>query len=208
MSLSREDMLRELELLPMWRSRMPPVLGGHEPGTTLPVEQLPEPQTLDSAPIAQRVVEAPSLPEHTEAEMQDAPVAIPATPTMQPEVTTPWLLVCPHSADADQQRLLQAIIQALHLPENDWTLSSNALAMAAKECRNVVLFGVEAANAFFNITTTEGAPLRGQLQQHGNTRVVITHHPAQILAQPLLKREVWHDLCLLLEDNASRSSQA
>ncbi len=200
MSLGREDMLRELELLPMWRSRVAPVMVGEDPAVALPQETAAEP----IAPMPEPPVIVALVPE----EVAVAPVvAIVAhsisnspAPAATPTVTTTWLLVCPDSADADQQRLLQAIIQAMHLPEAEWTLSHHALTMADTQCRFVLLFGVEAANAYFNTAFSEVAPLRGQVQQQGDTRVVITHHPAQMLAQPLLKREVWQDVCLLLAE--------
>jgi len=39
---------------------------------------------------------------------------------------------------------------------------------------------------------------RGQIHQYQHTRLIVTHHPEQMIADPSLKAQVWADLCLAL----------
>lgn len=39
---------------------------------------------------------------------------------------------------------------------------------------------------------------RGQLGQYHGAKLIVTHHPQQVLDDPVLKAEVWTDLCLAM----------
>ena len=108
------------------------------------------------------------------------------------------MLVSPALPEVDGHALLQAIIQAMQLPEQGWTLVQHAVPASDTQCRFVVLFGLQAATAFLGAPQAELQALRGKLHVLGDTQWIVTHHPREMLAQPALKREVWHDLCLLL----------
>lgn len=239
MTVTREDMLRELELLPMWRLRAP--LAQALPLTTLPEQTtLTEPNSFaeSSAPaesmtlVESTVVEASiayakqvtaaepvvtHVPEVAVAPMVDAKVEVIAEalviqapevsaaedlplPELSPEtlVQSPWFLYSPQAGDAASQSLLQNIVRALQLPVEEVALHQQALSVQEVKARFAVLFGLEAANQFLGTEHRALAAVRGQLFTHGGMRYVITHGPAAMLENPQLKREVWHDLCLLL----------
>lgn len=206
MSLTREDMLRELELLPVWRPRI------------AAVAPLPSIEIQPSAPVA-----AESRTEETLVMVRDEaptePVNMPAMPAdpqlVETSVTaetktaesgsesliqSPWLLLCPQAGDDAAQTLLQNIMRALKLPAEVVLLHQQNISCVQVQSRFCVLFGLEAANHFLGTAHTDIAMVRGQVLRQGDMCCVITHHPQAMLAQPALKKDVWHDLCLLLAE--------
>lgn len=209
MSLNREDMLRELELLPVWRARLP-APASLQAATVIEAVATPLVAEVAVEVVAEPVVEA-SVPEVVEMEV---PVSIALEQTPQaplpevneplPEVAvellvqTPWLLYCPQAEDAQSQQLLHNILRALQLSLEVVTLYQQQLVSAQVGSRFCVLFGLDAANRFLAADYLEIAAVRGKILTDGDRQVVVTHHPQAMLENPLLKREVWQDLCLLL----------
>lgn len=245
MTVTREDMLRELELLPVWRLRAPLA-------EALSVPTLPEQTTLTQpnassesispaesmtlvesmavevsiAHVEQVVAAEPvvtHVPEVAASPMVDAKVEVVAEALViqapevsaaeglpmaesspEPLVQSPWFLYSPQAGDAGSQSLLQNIVRALQLPVEEVALQQQAVSLQQVKARFGVLFGLDAANQFLGTAHRELAAVRGQLLTHGDMRYVITHGPSAMLENPQLKREVWHDLCLLLaQKNAS-----
>lgn len=217
MSLGREDVLRELELLPVWRLRQP-VAQSDLPAIALPMapdtstetltqqstQALPEtrPETV-SETMPETIVTEPVIGLSVESE----PAAIVAmAETMQPEASTApliqsaWFLLCPHMDDLAAQQLLENIVRALKLAPEELHIAQQPVKIAHVQSRFAVLFGLEAANTFLGTNHTDLASIRGQIFTHAEMRYVITHHPDAMLANPLLKKEVWYDLCLLLAE--------
>lgn len=199
MSVTREDMLRELELLPVWRLRSPMA-------ETLPSANLPE-TTVIAAPevVAMPAVEVVevSVDVVAGALVAEADAATVAEIKMadiapEPMLQSPWLLYCPQAGDAQSQQLLQNIMRALQLPAEDVVLHQQTISLSQVKTRFGVLFGLDAANQLLASDHRELATVRGQLLTHGDMTYVITHHPRAMLENPLLKKEVWQDLCLLL----------
>ena len=115
-----------------------------------------------------------------------------------PSIHSPWLVYCPMAEDADSQQLLQNILKAMQLPEGQFEVVQQPTLHAQTRVQYAVVFGLQAANTFLGAHYAQLEEVRGQIHQHGETQVVITHHPRDMLAQPALKKEVWFDLCLLL----------
>ncbi|MFD0914179.1 hypothetical protein [Methylophilus luteus] len=233
MSLTREDMLRELELLPVWRLRAPiaaanlpdtAVLAAATsfaepqpaqtadilPETVVATAVVAEPVIVESAMIEPALVE-PALVEPTVVPAAAEELAVPPLTTTEvaaeiaaaevispPLVTTPWLILCPSAADAAAQQLLQNIVQALKLPHETLHVSEQALQASQVQSSFCVLFGLQAANTFLGSSHADIAEVRGRLLTHADVSYVVTHHPQAMLENPLLKKQVWHDLCLLL----------
>lgn len=206
MSLNREDMLRELELLPVWRARVPAPTS-LQAATVVEAVATPLVAEVAVEVVAEPVVEA-ATPEVIELEV---PVSIEFEQAPLPEVNeplsevavellvqTPWLLYCLQTEDAQSQQLLQNILRALQLPLEVVTLYQQQLVSAQVDSRFCVLFGLDAANRFLAADHLEIAAVRGKILTDGDRQVVVTHHPQAMLENPLLKREVWQDLCLLL----------
>jgi hypothetical protein len=197
-SLTREDMLRELELLPVWRPRMPPVTNA-SPGLSEPLSVVPAEVEVEKTDALPEV--APAEPVSTPTAVESASQeAIENAEHLSPDIQATWLLLCPQASDASSQELLQNIIRALKLPAEEVLLYQQALQATRAQSRFCVLFGLEAANHFLATSHSDIASVRGRLLKHGDTTYVITHHPHVMLENPLLKKEVWHDLCLLLAE--------
>ncbi|WP_370583275.1 hypothetical protein [Methylophilus sp. QUAN] len=208
MSLNREDMLRELELLPVWRARVPAPTS-LQAATVVEAVATPLVAEVAVEVVAEPVVEAVT-PEVVELEVpvsiefEQAPQAPLPEVNEPPEVAvellvqTPWLLYCSQTEDAQSQQLLQNILRALQLPLEVVTLYQQQLVSAQVDSRFCVLFGLDAANRFLAADHLEIAAVRGKILTDGDRQVVVTHHPQAMLENSLLKREVWQDLCLLL----------
>ncbi|MGQ2966997.1 hypothetical protein, partial [Methylophilus sp.] len=219
MSLAREDMLRELELLPVWRLRAP-IQADSLPEVVTSIAELQPAQTADVVPeavVATTVVAAPVTAEPVmvepvmvepgvalaPAEEQLAPPVVttedqPEEVVSQPLIDTPWLVLCPQAADAAaqqllQNQLLQNIVQALKLPPETLHVSEQALQASQVQSRFCVLFGLQAANTFLGTSHADINILRGSLLTHAEVSYVVTHHPQAMLENPLLKKQVWHD---------------
>lgn len=208
MSLTREDMLRELELLPVWRLRSPLA-------ETLPPARVPETAPItDAQMVATPVVEGAGMPMDVVAEMpvvqEDAATLIaeikPPDIAPEPVLQSPWLLYCPQAGDAPSKQLLQNIVRALRLPAEEVVLHQQIVSLDQVKTRFCVLFGLEAANQFLNAEHRELVSVRGQLHTQGNMAYVITHDPRAMLENPQLKKEVWQDLCLLLAQKEMESA--
>lgn len=206
MSLNREDMLRELELLPVWRARLP-APASLQAATV--VEPVATPLVAEVAvevvaePVAEAAVpEVVGLEVPVSIEFEQAPLPEVNEPLTEVAVEllvqTPWLLYCPQAEDAQGQQLLQNILRALQLPLEMVTLYQQRLVSAQVGSRFCVLFGLDAANRFLAADHLEIAAVRGKILTDSDRQVVVTHHPQAMLENPLLKREVWQDLCLLL----------
>jgi len=251
MHLNREDRLRELELLPMWRVRMPPVLDLADEPVAL-VAAMPDQVSVaeapadtavkaqfvtdnsEAAPLPESVMPSSFMPEVSSAnehaaqawqperhasapaqklpladdhfEQDEAPPAVstPATPAepvavdVVPLVQSPWLLYTPAPSHAAGVQLLQNILQALQLPLDEASVQHTPLQRQQVSSRFCVLFGLAAANQFLGTEYENIVAVRGQLHAEGDLCYVITHDLESMLQTPLLKREVWQDLCLLL----------
>jgi uracil-DNA glycosylase len=220
MSLTREDMLRELELLPVWRLRAPietaglpdtATLAAAEPQPAQTADILPETVVATAVAVEPVIVESamiePAMIEPTVVPAAAEELAVPPLTTAEiaaakvvspPLVTTPWLVLCPSAADASAQQLLQNIVQALKLPPETLHVSEQALQASQVQSRFCVLFGLQAANTFLGSSHADIDAVRGRLLTHADVSYVVTHHPQAMLENPLLKKQVWHDLCLLL----------
>lgn len=207
MSLGREEMLRELELLPMWHLRQPQppivteLVSVAEPVTPAEVPQVAAEVFVASvvAPPDSRVVLATSP--SVETEVQALPAEGGVTAPIAPRIVSPWILYCPDTVDADGQALLLNILKATQLPQEQLLLQQQPVVAADVSAQYGVLFGLSAANTFLGTQHADIAQVRGQILQVDDCAYVITHSPQAMLANPALKRQVWHDLCLLLAKN-------
>ena len=206
MSVTREDMLRELELLPAWRPRMPANLQAevHESpveGEVIVAVSAKEADATFTEPLVETVI----VPELVNSGMRLQPPAEPLlqstapvlTEVVEPVVKTPWLLYCPQAGEASLP-LLQNIVRALQLPPEALSLHLQPVHHSRVKASFCVLFGLDEANQFLGADYQEIAAVRAQILMHGDMAVVVTHHPQAMLETPLLKRETWQDLCLLL----------
>lgn len=192
--MTQEDVLRELELLPMWhlRASLTPLAPAAQAVSSVPV--------MPAAHVAAPVVPEPVVPEPDKAEPV-APEPIEALAWTQVVSTDgAWLFVS-HTASlsADAWQLLQNMAKAMRIslsPPQAMTDPGHVL--SASSAKMLIAFGEGAAQQL--LASQASLPtLRGQLHAcHGRT-LVATHALDHLLQQPLDKAHTWHDLRLAMQ---------
>ncbi len=183
-AMTQEDVLRELELLPMWHLR----------ASLTPLA--PEAKAVSAVPVSPAAhVAAPVVPEPVLLE----PVAALAW-TQVASTDGLWLFVSlTASLSADEWQLLQNMAKAMRIslsPPQAMTDPGHAL--SASSAKMLIAFGEAAAQQL--LASQKSLPtLRGQLHAcHGRT-LVATHALAHLLQRPLDKAQTWHDLRLAMQ---------
>ena len=183
-AMTQEDVLRELELLPMWHLR----------ASLTPLA--PEAKAVSAVPVSPAAhVAAPVVPEPVLLE----PVAALAW-TQVASTDGLWLFVSlTASLSADEWQLLQNMAKAMRIslsPPQAMTDPGHAL--SASSAKMLIAFGEVAAQQL--LASQKSLPtLRGQLHAcHGRT-LVATHALDHLLQQPLDKAQTWHDLRLAMQ---------
>ena len=195
-AMTQEDVLRELELLPMWhlRAGFAPLAPEVDAASPVPVSPVP---VMPAAHVAAPVLPEQVLPEPVFLE----PVAAVALAWTQVASTDGvWLFVSPTaSLSADEWQLLQNMAKAMRISLNAaQPMTDPGHALSASPAKMLITFGEEAAQHL--LASQASLPtLRGQLHAcHGRT-LVATHALDHLLQQPLDKAQTWHDLRLAMQ---------
>lgn len=229
MNMTREDMMRELELLPVWQLKQPlptmPLAIKPVPIAVEPMALLAEPIVAATLLTAQPVTTQPAAvaSEGLESEVEEVmppqlltaeplPVTaeVMATPARAPEpieviekIATPWLLCCPlATAHTEAQALLHNMIKAMHLLSTDVVVLTDVDKLDHYLAKTVVLFGLTAAQQYLKVQADNIEAMRGKLHQY-NGACWVTYHPEDLLQNPSLKRAAWQDLCAALAHHAA-----
>ena len=179
MSLTRDDVLRELELLPAWKLRTPVEI-------VLPIE-------IETKKIEKVEVEKVEV---VEVEKPISAAAKQFEITMSQDKN--WSFACEISLPADrmdaglQSILFNNILQALGIEKPS---KIQAASIADIDTKIIVAMGASVAQALLNTQDTL-ENLRGKLHAIGNAQIIATDDLAHLLAHPLDKAKVWQDLCL------------
>lgn len=188
MSMTREDMLRELELLPVWVLNpnavlpVPAELAAEksiEPSVNPSVIQTveastPEPQAATAsvaiAEVQNPPLQAPPLPESALMRVPESMSneVSPQHEAMHAATKTPiaWMLVCPADAAPNEtsQALLKNMIKAMQLLQTEVVVVQQAPDLTTYQAQKVVCFGLDAFNQYLAATQPTEA-------QHTNTQV-------------------------------------
>ena len=183
-AMTQEDVLRELELLPMWhlRAGLTPLAPEAQAASAAPVSPVP---VMPAAHVA-----APVLPE---------PVAALAW-TQVASTDGLWLFVSLTAGlSADEWQLLQNMAKAMRISlRSPQAMTDPGHALSASSAKMLIAFG-EAAVQQLLASQASLPTLRGQLHAcHGRT-LVATHALDHLLQQPLDKAQTWHDLRLAMQ---------
>jgi hypothetical protein len=183
--MTREDMLRELELLPVWQLRtpLPERVAVVEP-VTVPV--LPE-MVAALEPIVHEAI---------------AEVAVP-TPQMLTYIASDnghWLFVLAQPAQInDEVQLLNNMFKAMQVevkPADTQVYSAEII--ANNQPKIVVTLG-EVATQTVMQSTERLLDLRGQLHDVAGVKLVPTFDLSHLITNPLDKAIVWRDCCLAMQ---------
>ncbi|HSH54096.1 MAG TPA: hypothetical protein VK967_03625 [Methylotenera sp.] len=183
--MTREDMLRELELLPVWtlRSPMPAQL---EPELPMPLQVESAPAVAVIEAVIETVVEE-ALPEsqvfrHILSEEGDYLFVLTDTP-----------------AQADEERLLRNIFMAMKVKSKSPVASANTLDIfAASNAKLIITMGEKAVQSLLQ-TTESLENLRGKTHAWQGARLVATYDAAHLLQTSTDKAKAWNDLCLAMQ---------
>ena len=199
--MTREDMMRELELLPVWQSRAPAPevaiindvgrdLTRQDVGLNPDLQvQLVEEMPKDSLGIIEEPLEVLTL------------VAIePPTFTHIASENGEYLFVLPSAAmSAEELQLFQNICKALRIKTKPAETSSDILA-SIKDMQAKLLIAMGEATAQAILQSAEPiAHLSGKLHQLHGVTLIATYDLPHLLQNPADKAKVWRDLCMGLQ---------
>lgn len=187
--MSREDMLRELELLPMWQLRSP-----------LPPQSIPD--TTASLPAA-AVSPEPSI-ETAPVEEITAPVQQMLRVILADDGILGIVMLPQQEADSNQseETLLTNMLHAMRFkPQSDKVLSADQLGDDFTP-QIIISLGADAANTLTGQNLTLES-WRSRQQEtpalFNDIPLIVTYPPAHLLLNPLDKKHAWADLCLALK---------
>ena len=193
-AMTQEDVLRELELLPVWHLRaslspLAPQAQAASPVPVSPVQVIPAPH-----------VAPPVLPEQAVPEVVvPAPVAALAW-TQVASTDGLWLFVSlTASLSADEWQLLQNMAKAMRISLNAaQPMTDPGRALSASPAKMLIAFGEPTAQQL--LASQASLPtLRGQLHACQGRTLIATHALDHLLQQPLDKAQTWHDLRLAMQ---------
>ncbi len=169
--MTREDMLRELELLPVWQLRTP---------TLVPVE----------ADLAASATDEPTV--------LDAPVVDEPAHIFRYIVSgdAHWGFVLPQSQTEEAEALLQNMLKAVsvhNVAQNIKDASHNHLSQYPTKV--IVAMGEQEAQALLGVKETL-AQLRGEAHKLKTSAVIATFTADHLLLNVQDKVKAWEDLCL------------
>lgn len=183
--MTREDVLRELELLPIWTLRAPLVnQAAVEPIQTIPVEAI-------ALEIVESVVIEQALTEPLPA------IASPAVFIISDDKK--WAFLLPAELTGQAADLFNNILRALHINKTQTSHTQQLMKdIAGLEVGVIVAMGEEMAQQLFaSAQTLEN--LRGKIHTVNGLPIMATYHPNELLQHSLNKAKTWDDLCLAMD---------
>ena len=169
--MTREDMLRELELLPVWQLRAPVPL---------------QPQPAETAPVVNPIIAEP-------AKIPSAQNAFNLTLSADKK----WAFIMPASPDlpALQSSLFNNILLALKIDKTNKTVLTSLVDI---ETKVIIVMGETAAQQLLNSAESIES-LRGKTHTCENVPLIVTYHPHDMLQNLANKAKTWDDLCMAME---------
>lgn len=167
MNMTREDILRELELLPVWRSR----------ASALPPVELA--QEIADLKLAEITEKPPTAAE---------PVAETSFYIVVSD-DKKWAFVLPEALTGAAQTLFDNILLALQINK------THAESLANLDVKVTLVLGEIAAQQLLN-STESLEQLRGKTHVFKNSPLVATYHPNDLLQHLANKAKMWDDLCI------------
>jgi DNA polymerase len=213
MSLTREDMLRELELLPVWRLNAP-----------LEAKQEAAPSDAPFAQQIESVVEAvaeikeelPQALETKDVQTQEPEIQVPAltdianmdwaelkqTVVGAGDPNADWVFVGDVPTDGDAGVLLDKMLIAiqLHRGKNVYLTQLSEPAyferqIALIQPKLIVAFGEQVAQRILDSNEPLDV-LRGKVHRYQDFSVIASYAPSHLLEHIQDKAKAWSDLCL------------
>ncbi len=182
---TREDVLRELELLPVWKLR--------EPLPTKPVVEDLQPASVQNE--AESTAKIEPIDHHV---VQDIVVKNQESTTAVLIFSDDkkWLFVMPEALIGQAAELFNNILRALKIKPLQ-VKHTQQLTQDISGASVVVAMGETAALQLLNSAETI-ENLRGKLHAVNGVPVIVTYHPDELLQHLPNKAKTWDDLCMAL----------
>ena len=178
--MTREDMLRELELLPVWQLRVPAQLQP-QPAETAPTQVTEPAQVIEPAQTLAEVISVQAAFSYSLIVSSDKK----------------WAFVLPASPDlsASQAILFNNILQALKIDKTNKSVLTSFVDINASV---IIAMGESAAQALLNSADSIES-LRNKTHTVENIPLIVTYHPHDILLNLANKAKTWDDLCMAMK---------
>ncbi|MFW5432724.1 MAG: hypothetical protein ACKE5M_04350 [Methylophilaceae bacterium] len=174
--MSREDMLQELELLPVWQLRKPSPVTAEEAKSAVD-----KPVVLQVAASAvEKITETPEVSPQFRLLISD-------------DAQWAFVLGAQHSDEAEA--LLQNMLKAVSVKVSQDIEDANTEQLNKYVPKGIVVMGEAEAQQLLNEKQTL-EQLRAKAHQYQNIPVVATYAPSHLLLHLQDKAKTWDDLCL------------
>ena len=202
MTMMREDVLRELELLPLWHLRSSPValelnhstFGSSENGML-------KDSIIDVPVIAPDVIidEIIALPFDEQIKANKASLAL----RVMVSEDYNWLFLLDNSeGSAEQEALLKNILRAMSVKTSIDLKNFELAKCEAYSPKVIVVFGDAAMGNLlgntFDFETLRLNQHQEKVAKYNAIPVVVTYHPHYLLQDLSSKAKAWDDLCLAM----------
>ena len=184
-TLTREDVLRELELLPVWQLRQP-----------LP-EVVQDIAAITIVEVATATPEAINI-EKIAAENRPAEIATQMLSHIASD-DGQWLFVLEnHALSTDEAKLLQNMQRAMRIQCQPSVQAGNTLDLVnANKTQLIIAMGEVVAQTLLQ-STDKLTRLRGQLHPFQTAQLTATFDLQHLLQHPQDKAHTWEDICLAM----------
>lgn len=174
--MTKEDVLRELELLPVWQLRTPQPNANE--GTAEKTEKTVEAvQTIERQAIVSESVKS-----------------VDKTFRVIVSEDASWVFALDEECNAEAETLLQNMLKAVSIKVKEDS-QTTLTALAPHQPKVIVAMGDAVAQALLEINDTVEV-LRKKTQYHEDVAVVVTYSPQHLLQNLTDKAKAWEDLCL------------
>lgn len=211
MNVTREDVLRELELLPVWRLRSPVLIVEpiYAPTEALAVEVLTLTPKTEIIEPQTEIIELKGETAET-AQLVTEMVQPELLPTMRLLVSEDanWLFILESMAgNTESETLLQNMLRAISVKisaDTGINISQvKAAQLAEYQTKIIIVFGIVAAQVLLGNNVSFDVLRLNQHQQPlimgNNMPVIVTYHPTELLQRLPNKAKAWDDLRLAMQ---------
>lgn len=201
--MTRENILRELELLPVWQLRRPPQSTSADisPVNAVAAKAAPKEVETESVEVeAEGIKLDDAKPEFAELKGVQQPAAQYLSEASLPEMRlivsddSHWLFLLEPTHSGEAEALLKNILKAIAVNPHVDVVNANKQHLKQYSPKMIVVMGEVPAQSLLDVSETIDA-LRGSQHQYESVPVVITYSPTHLLQNLADKAKVWEDLC-------------
>ncbi|HIE90347.1 MAG TPA: hypothetical protein EYQ56_01270 [Methylophilaceae bacterium] len=192
--MNQEDVLRELELLPVWQLRLPATKAPIETTAAVAPAEVNTPEEVAAEPNLEMVEQEAKpavMSEQLVSEVGAPPYAFRCIVSEDAQ----WLFVLQQQQSEEADSLLQNMMKAVSVKVGQNIEQADVAAVSQFASKVIVVMGEEAAQQLLTVTQSL-AELRGQPHLLNDIPVVTTYSPEALLDNLADKSKAWEDLCL------------